>query len=80
MDVRSIPCAFCKGEGVYSHTQITCTVCHGQGRVSVEGPTVECPQCRGTGMEAKSRLPCLGCGGFGVLPLKQEKGRLPRIS
>jgi DnaJ-class molecular chaperone len=72
MDTRWIACAFCKGKGVYSHTSITCTVCHGQGRVEVHGPAEECPQCRGTGMEAKSRLPCLVCGGLGVLPLKRE--------
>jgi DnaJ-class molecular chaperone len=80
MAVKSIRCAFCKGEGVYLHTQITCTVCRGKGLVAVEGPIEECPKCRGRGAEANSGLPCLGCGGKGVLAgheIKKGKKRIP---
>jgi DnaJ-class molecular chaperone len=72
----AIPCACCKGTGVYHGTRITCTICKGKGMVTApKGLTEQCPECKGTGTAADSGLPCLECKGKGIVSGKEAHGQ-----
>ena len=64
-------CAFCKGRGLRPKG-VTCPVCKGRERISIQPPVVVCAFCKGSG-EDKPRmaLPCTVCKGKGLVTITE---------
>ena len=66
---EKIRCAFCQGRGTDPYNQLSelsqCTVCQGEGLVSVPVPHVTCGYCHGTG--SHKTFACPVCDGTGVV-------------
>jgi len=80
-EMAEAKCAFCQGTGrdpfgVMSPLS-NCSVCGGQGVVTVVKPYVTCHACDGTGVQPYTRLTCLACAGKGVISVAERTETCP---
>ncbi|MDP3043373.1 MAG: hypothetical protein Q8N21_03145 [bacterium] len=70
---KKFPCAFCQGKGVQPGAErLSCIVCKGSGRVTVNQPYNICKECGGRGKKAGANLYCLLCQGKGFVEEKRH--------
>jgi len=71
LEDETYPCGFCNGTGEKPKGS-KCSVCKGNGTVSVEPPAVKCAYCRGRGEEKpRTNVTCTACRGKGVIHVEE---------
>jgi len=67
-----LKCVFCQGKGVQPGAErLSCIVCKGSGRITINQPYTICKECEGRGKKAGTNLYCLSCQGRGFTEEKK---------
>jgi len=73
-----LDCAFCAGKGEKPKGS-RCSVCGGNGKISVQPPAIKCAYCKGTGKEKpRSNLTCTVCRGKGYVSVREPLSTCPK--